>query len=177
MMKAHKRMRKEDFVHHTRSADRLIEKLEADRDLSKSWLHVDMDGETLALFSFFHHHFLILFLFVSLIFSSIIAHLLTGYTAFYASVEIRDDPELAGIPMAVGSMSMLCTSIISPYSFPSFPSFPSFLFWLLIRLLLLSGSYEARKFGVRSGMYLMGHWLLSSLLSTPSSSPLLSPLY
>eukprot|EP00026_Physarum_polycephalum_P004043 Phypoly_transcript_04060.p1 GENE.Phypoly_transcript_04060~~Phypoly_transcript_04060.p1 ORF type:complete len:702 (+),score=149.82 Phypoly_transcript_04060:86-2191(+) len=86
MLKAHAQMKKEDFAHFTRSADRLIEKLESDRDLSKSWLHVDMD-------------------------------------AFYASVEIRDDPKLAGIPMAVGSTSMLCTS-----------------------------SYEARKFGVRSAM-------------------------
>jgi hypothetical protein len=45
MMKAYSHMKKEDFTHYTRSADRLIDKLEAERDLSaKSWLHVDMDG-------------------------------------------------------------------------------------------------------------------------------------
>lgn len=43
--------------------------------------------------------------------------------AFYAAVEIRDNPELKGKPVAVGTNSMICTS-----------------------------SYEARKFGVRSAM-------------------------
>ena len=43
--------------------------------------------------------------------------------AFFASVECRDNPELAGIPMAVGSMSMLSTA-----------------------------NYEARKYGVVSAM-------------------------
>lgn len=43
--------------------------------------------------------------------------------AFYASVEELENPELKTVPMAVGSVSMLCTS-----------------------------NYEARKFGVRSAM-------------------------
>lgn len=43
--------------------------------------------------------------------------------AFYASVEELENPELKTQPMAVGSMSMLCTS-----------------------------NYEARKYGVRSAM-------------------------
>jgi DNA polymerase kappa len=43
--------------------------------------------------------------------------------AFYASVEELDDPSLKEVPMAVGGMSMLCTS-----------------------------NYLARKSGVRSGM-------------------------
>lgn len=43
--------------------------------------------------------------------------------AFYASVEELDDPTLKEVPMAVGDMSMLCTS-----------------------------NYLARKSGVRSGM-------------------------
>ncbi|XP_022666301.1 uncharacterized protein LOC111252512 isoform X2 [Varroa destructor] len=43
--------------------------------------------------------------------------------AFYASVEERDDPRLRGLPMAVGSTSMLSTS-----------------------------NYVARKFGVRAGL-------------------------
>jgi nucleotidyltransferase/DNA polymerase involved in DNA repair len=43
--------------------------------------------------------------------------------AFYASVEIRDNPSLKGKPVAVGGMSMISTS-----------------------------SYEARKMGVRSAM-------------------------
>uniref|UniRef100_A0AC35TM05 DNA polymerase kappa n=1 Tax=Rhabditophanes sp. KR3021 TaxID=114890 RepID=A0AC35TM05_9BILA len=43
--------------------------------------------------------------------------------AFYAAVEMRDDPKLRSVPMAVGDTSMLCTS-----------------------------NYHARKFGVRSGM-------------------------
>lgn len=43
--------------------------------------------------------------------------------AFYASVEELENPELKTVPMAVGSVSMLCTS-----------------------------NYEARKYGARSGM-------------------------
>ena len=42
---------------------------------------------------------------------------------FYAAVEIRDNPELAKIPVAIGSESMISTA-----------------------------NYEARKFGVRSAM-------------------------
>ena len=43
--------------------------------------------------------------------------------AFYAAVEMRDDPSLKEVPMAVGGMGMLSTS-----------------------------NYRARKFGVRAGM-------------------------
>ncbi|KAI6654891.1 DNA polymerase kappa [Oopsacas minuta] len=53
--------------------------------------------------------------------SSIIVHV--DMDAFYASVEMRDDPSLRDIPMAVGGSSMLSTS-----------------------------NYVARKFGVRAGM-------------------------
>ena len=42
---------------------------------------------------------------------------------FYAAVEMRDNPALAGVPMAVGGMGMLSTS-----------------------------NYAARKFGVRAAM-------------------------
>lgn len=54
-------------------ADLKIAELEASRDLSRIWLHVDMD-------------------------------------AFYAAVETLEDPSLAGKPMAVGGMSMICTA-------------------------------------------------------------------
>lgn len=43
--------------------------------------------------------------------------------SFYASVEMRDNPELRAIPMAVGGTSMLATA-----------------------------NYEARKYGISSGM-------------------------
>ncbi|KAH3722834.1 DNA polymerase kappa [Pelomyxa schiedti] len=66
--------------------DEIVSSVEASRDLSQSWLHLDMD-------------------------------------AFYASIEIADNPELEGKPIAVGSMDMLATS-----------------------------SYEARRFGVRAGL-------------------------
>lgn len=56
------------------------------RELSRTWMHIDMD-------------------------------------MFYAAVEIRDRPELAKVPMAVGGEGMLSTA-----------------------------NYEARKFGVRSAM-------------------------
>jgi DNA polymerase-4 len=49
--------------------------------------------------------------------------------AFYASVEIRDRPDLAGLPVIVGSASG--------------------------RSVVLSASYEARAFGVRSAMPMM----------------------
>lgn len=47
--------------------------LEASRDLTRTWLHVDMD-------------------------------------AFYAAVETLDNPALTGRPLAVGSLSMICTA-------------------------------------------------------------------
>lgn len=53
--------------------------------------------------------------------SRIIVHM--DMDMFFAAVEMRDDPKLASVPMAVGSYSMLSTS-----------------------------NYEARKFGVRAGM-------------------------
>ena len=64
----------------------MIAEMEAARDLSCTWLHVDMD-------------------------------------AFYAAVEIRDNPDYASIPMAVGGIGMITTA-----------------------------NYEARKYGVRSAM-------------------------
>lgn len=54
-------------------ADKRILELEATRDLSRSWLHVDMD-------------------------------------AFYAAVETLSSPSLKGKPMAVGTMSTICTA-------------------------------------------------------------------
>jgi DNA polymerase kappa len=60
--------------------------LERERDLTRTWFHIDMD-------------------------------------MFYAAVEIRDRPELAAYPIAVGSMQMITTA-----------------------------NYVARKFGVRSAM-------------------------
>jgi impB/mucB/samB family len=54
-------------------AEKKIVELEASRDLTKTWLHTDMD-------------------------------------AFYAAVEILDNPSLNGKPLAVGSMSMICTA-------------------------------------------------------------------
>ena len=50
-----------------------ITALEAERNLSRIWMHVDLD-------------------------------------AFYAAVETLEDPSLAGKPMAVGGMSMICTA-------------------------------------------------------------------
>jgi len=69
-----------------KEADRVVAQLRADRDLSRTIVHVDMD-------------------------------------MFYAAVEMRDNPRLANIPMAVGGMGMLSTS-----------------------------NYLARKFGVRAAM-------------------------
>ncbi|KAF0921982.1 hypothetical protein E2562_020666, partial [Oryza meyeriana var. granulata] len=75
-----------DVSHFQKVAEKKILELEASRDLSKIWLHTDMD-------------------------------------AFYAAVEILENPSLKGKPLAVGSMSMIATA-----------------------------SYEARKFGVRAAM-------------------------
>lgn len=54
-------------------ADKRILDLEASRDLSKIWLHTDMD-------------------------------------AFFAAVEMLENPSLKGKPLAVGSMSMISTA-------------------------------------------------------------------
>ena len=67
-------------------ADRVLNKLRQQNDLSRTIVHIDMD-------------------------------------AFYAAVEMRDDPKLRDVPMAVGGNSMLSTS-----------------------------NYLARKYGVRAAM-------------------------
>lgn len=59
--------------HSIQIAEKKIVQLEASRDLTKTWLHTDMD-------------------------------------AFYAAVEILDNPSLKGKPLAVGGMSMICTA-------------------------------------------------------------------
>lgn len=64
----------------------MLEAMEDHRDLSRTWIHIDMD-------------------------------------MFYAAVEIRDNPKLANVPLAIGDMSMLSTS-----------------------------NYKAREYGVRSAM-------------------------
>lgn len=76
----------EQLLEAQQYADKKINDLEKYRNLSRCFLHVDMD-------------------------------------AFYANVEIRDNPDLQNKPVAVGSYSMLATA-----------------------------SYEARKYGVRSAM-------------------------
>ncbi|XP_031490870.1 DNA polymerase kappa isoform X2 [Nymphaea colorata] len=75
-----------DISHFQMLADTRVLELEAMRDLSKLWLHVDMD-------------------------------------AFYAAVETLENPSLRDKPLAVGSMSMICTA-----------------------------NYEARRYGVRAAM-------------------------
>ncbi|XP_072986547.1 calcium-transporting ATPase 10, plasma membrane-type-like [Typha latifolia] len=93
-----------DISHFQSVADQKILELEASRDLTKLWLHSDMD-------------------------------------AFYAAVETLDDPSLKGKPLAVGSMSMICTA-----------------------------NYEARKFGVRAAMPgFIGHKLCPNLIFVPTN--------
>lgn len=83
-------------------AKMLMGDLERARDLTRTWMHIDMD-------------------------------------MFYAAVEIRDRPELAEIPIAVGSMQMITTA-----------------------------NYVARKFGVRSAMPgFLGMKLCPDLLLIP----------
>lgn len=75
-----------EYAFAQKSVSVFLEKWEAERDLSKTFLHLDMD-------------------------------------AFYAAVEMRDNPSLLNVPLGVGGDSMLCTA-----------------------------NYEARKFGVTSAM-------------------------
>ena len=70
----------------SQEVNRKIEALKIERDLTRTWIHVDMD-------------------------------------AFYAAVEMRDDPSLADKPIAVADKNMIMTT-----------------------------NYVARKFGVRSGV-------------------------
>ena len=64
----------------------LLGDLERERDLTRTWFHIDMD-------------------------------------MYYAAVEIRDNPQLAEHPVAVGDMQMIATS-----------------------------TYVARKYGIRAAM-------------------------
>ena len=64
----------------------MIGDLERERDLTRTWFHIDMD-------------------------------------MYYAAVEIRDNPKLAELPIAIGDMQMVATS-----------------------------NYIARKYGVRAAM-------------------------
>jgi DNA polymerase kappa len=74
------------FAEKQNDAKNLIQKCESERDLTRTWIHIDMD-------------------------------------MFYAAVEIRDRPDLADKPVAIGSLQMVSTA-----------------------------NYVARKFGVRSAM-------------------------
>ena len=74
------------FRERKNEAKGLLGDLERDRDLTRTWFHIDMD-------------------------------------MFYAAVEIRDNPALAELPIATGSMQMIATA-----------------------------NYVARKYGVRSAM-------------------------
>ncbi|KAL4181547.1 hypothetical protein AMTRI_Chr12g271690 [Amborella trichopoda] len=86
-MRSHcENLTKDELSHFEKIADKRVLELEATRNLSRIWMHVDMD-------------------------------------AFYAAVEMLENPSLRGKPLAVGSMSMICTA-----------------------------NYEARRFGVRAAM-------------------------
>jgi len=74
------------FREKKNDAKGLLGDLERDRDLTRTWFHIDMD-------------------------------------MFYAAVEIRDNPKLAELPIAIGSMQMIATA-----------------------------NYVARRYGVRSAM-------------------------
>jgi len=74
------------YEQNRKLAEIKMREIQKTRDLSRIWMHIDMD-------------------------------------MFYAAIEIRDDPSLKDIPVAVGNESMICTS-----------------------------NYNARKFGVRSAM-------------------------
>uniref|UniRef100_A0A1I7V9P9 DNA polymerase kappa n=1 Tax=Loa loa TaxID=7209 RepID=A0A1I7V9P9_LOALO len=63
--------------------------------------------------------------------------------AFYASVEMRDDPSLRHIPMAVGSNSMLSTSNYAARRFGVRSAMPGFIAKKLCpHLKIISGSFE-----------------------------------
>lgn len=74
------------WIKTKREVKQLISEIERERELSRTWAHIDMD-------------------------------------MFYAAVEIRDSPELANVPLAIGNESMISTA-----------------------------NYVARKYGVRSAM-------------------------
>ncbi len=93
-----------DLRGEERDLERKIAQFE--RDLSRWSVHVDMDG-------MIHYN---MRCWMPIFTRSV-------WSAFYASVEELDQPDLKTKPMAVGGMSMLCTA-----------------------------NYEARKFGVRSAM-------------------------
>lgn len=44
MLAEFSQIKKDDLSDFERAADRVIAKMDAERDLSKSWFHVDMDG-------------------------------------------------------------------------------------------------------------------------------------
>lgn len=74
------------YRQYRNEAKGLIGDLERERDLTRTWFHIDMD-------------------------------------MYYAAVEIRDNPKLAELPVAIGDMQMISTA-----------------------------NYVARKYGVRSAM-------------------------
>ena len=87
-------------------AQALMDSLESQRDLTKTWCHIDLD-------------------------------------AFYASVEIRDRPELAIKPVAVGSLSMISTANYIARAFGVRSAMPGFIAMKLCpQLVLVSCNFE-----------------------------------
>src|SRR6266536_3424905 len=76
----------------------------------------------------------------------LIAHL--DMDAFYASVELLRYPELRGWPLVIGGRRRIVDELASNTRFPTLREYAG-------RGVITTATYEARAFGVHSGMGLM----------------------
>ena len=90
LQEAHTRLSPGQIDRARREADLTVESLRADRDLTRTIVHVDMD-------------------------------------MFYAAVEMRDNPALASVPMAVGGNGMLSTINYTARKFGLMAEMPDFI--------------------------------------------------
>jgi DNA polymerase kappa len=143
-----------------RALDAKIAALEAGRDLTRSWLHVDMDVSVCGVEG--RRQTEVVRCSLLLWCEPYLNHRgSTTRQAFYAAVKERDSPALRGVPMAVGGMGMITTAnyqvggtVVVQYPCPRFSVAP-----------LASATpaqpiptqpnptrHQARPYGVRSAM-------------------------